>query len=232
MAVKTSRNCVQGKQSAAKDGGAALKGPHKLTCSTLQHKDSSLKNTRDIRGGSKFTNFRARARTAGITATLSRYGSAARLHCSFVELTPNPACLLQVGTKSVYSINLANNVDPTLVIRDAAPPNSQGWPEPLLLAPPHKQLASACATDSQRSTNLTQAAAGLSMHGSSCQVASNPAQTTTDFGLHRSPFQEAPDQPTCGQLPMTTGLQSTSSITDNTQRGPQLIPEPPPPHPH
>lgn len=165
------------------------------TPSMLQHKDSSLKNSRDIRGGSKLTNFRAMARMAGIGATLSRYGSSAKLHCSFVELTPTQPAWCK------WALNLC-----TLLIwlTMLTPPKSQGWPGLLLVASPCKQLASACATDSQRSTNLTQAAASLSMHGSSCQVASNPAQTTTDFGLHKSPSQEAPDQPTCGQLPMTT----------------------------
>lgn len=124
---------------------------------------------------------------------------------------------------SKWALNLCT---PLIWLTMLTPPKSQCWPELLLVASPCKQLASACATDSQRSTNLTQAAASVSMHGSYCQVASIPAQTATDFGLHKSPSQEAPDQPTCGQLPMTTGLQSTRSITDKTQREPQLAPEP------
>lgn len=113
-----------------------------------------MKNTRDIWGGSKLTNFRAMARMAGIGATLSRYGSSARLHCSFVELTPTQPAWCK------WALNLC-----TLLIwlTMLTPPKSQGWPGLLLVASPCKQLASACATDSQRFTNLTQAAASLSM---------------------------------------------------------------------
>lgn len=65
--------------SAAKGAGAALKGSYTNLPVLSSSRDSSLKNTRDIWGGGKLTNFRARARMTGIEATLSRDGSAARL---------------------------------------------------------------------------------------------------------------------------------------------------------
>lgn len=43
---------------------------HNLTCSKLQHKCYCFKNARNIQGGTKITNFKARAKGIGVGATL------------------------------------------------------------------------------------------------------------------------------------------------------------------
>lgn len=70
-----------------------------------------MKKTKDLGGGTKLTNFRVEVR-----ATLSKDRSAGSCHCSFVELSSNPASLTEEGTKSKISINLANMVFSALVV--------------------------------------------------------------------------------------------------------------------
>lgn len=55
-------------------------------------------------GRTKSTSFRVRAAVTEFGATLSGNGH------SFVELSSHPASQLEVGTKSVPSINLANTI--------------------------------------------------------------------------------------------------------------------------
>lgn len=75
------------------------------THSKPQCRGSSTKRVRDIRGGTKLTNFRWWARGAGFRTTLSRERNSGRCHCSPVELSSHPASPVQVSTKSVLSMS-------------------------------------------------------------------------------------------------------------------------------
>lgn len=100
-----------------------LKGPstdslvHKLTFSGLQHRGSSLKSTRDLRGETELTSFRARARRAEAGTALSRSRGAGGCHYSFVEPPPTqPAQYRQLP-------NLSSPL--TWLIPLVTPPNFQ-----------------------------------------------------------------------------------------------------------
>lgn len=71
----------------------------------------NIKNT-----GTKLTNFCVRAGEAWVWVTLSRAGSTSRSHYSIVELSTHQASPAQVDMKSELSINLANNINSTLVV--------------------------------------------------------------------------------------------------------------------
>lgn len=77
--------------------------------------------------------FRASTGGAEVRSTLFSDRSAARHHCSFVEVSPTlPAWHRQAGAKSMIYINLSNTVCLSLVIpKDSPPPNMLSQPEPL-----------------------------------------------------------------------------------------------------
>lgn len=79
---------------------------HKLTHAKLQHRGSSSKSARDKLEGTKLTNFRERAKGAGVRLTPSRDRSTGRHHCAFVELFSHQQSPAHVGTKSEVSFNL------------------------------------------------------------------------------------------------------------------------------
>lgn len=79
---------------------------HKLTCSKLQYRENSSKNTRNLHGVTKLTRFRVRARGAEVEAVFCWDRTVGRSHYSLVELSSNSAGSAQVDAKSELSINL------------------------------------------------------------------------------------------------------------------------------
>ena len=121
-----------------------LKGPsidslaHKLMHSELHHRDCILKNTRDIRGGTELSSFRARAEGSGVRSTLSRKKLLADTIGPLLSTSPTR----QAGTKSECSINTVCPAPPDLPTLPRLLPinfHTSGLPQ-LVLHPSLKSL--------------------------------------------------------------------------------------------
>ena len=88
----------------------------KLTHLGFKCKTSSLKNTRNIQGGTKIEKLYGKGWWSRGQGNSLLNGSASRHHCSFVEVSFYPTRLMQVDVKSQITINLANTICSALVI--------------------------------------------------------------------------------------------------------------------